>query len=193
MAAQHKGRYIAHRDIEFLGQKITKARRVQHAGHAHHFVFRQAGKFLQRPDHGIKRIGNTNDKGLGRVFFDALADLPHDFQINLDQVVAAHAGFARHTGGNDDNVGTANGGIGFRAFQRGVKAANGRAFSQIECLALRYAVDNIENDNVAKFLQAGEMCQRAADLSATNECDFFTSHDKPSLIVWHEAGNPVAT
>ena len=54
-------------DVEFLGEEMAEAGRVEHAGHADDLIGRQAGLFLQRPDHGIERIGDADDEGLGRM------------------------------------------------------------------------------------------------------------------------------
>ena len=40
-------------------------------------------------------------KAFGRVFPDALADLLHHLEIDAEQIVAAHAGLARHAGRDD--------------------------------------------------------------------------------------------
>ena len=116
-------------------------------------------------------------KRVGGVFFDAFADLLHDLQVDFNEIIAAHARLAGHAGRDDDNIGAFNGRIGFRAFQIGVKMTDRRALQQVKRLALRNTVDNIENDDIAQFLQTGQMCQRTADLTATDQCDFVTSHD----------------
>ena len=56
---------------------------------------------VQRPDHGVERIGDADDEGVGRVLLDALADRLHHLEVDAEQVVAAHAGLARHAGGDD--------------------------------------------------------------------------------------------
>ena len=179
MPAQHKGGHIFDGDIKLLGKEMTEARRVQHASHADHFIFRQAGEFLQRPDHRIQRIGDTNHKSIGRIFFNALAHLLHHFQIDFNQIIAAHARLARHTCGDNHHISALDLGIGFCAFQRSVKMADRRALRQIQCLALRNTVNNVENDNIAKFLETGQMRQRAADLTTTDKCYFVASHVFP--------------
>ena len=56
-------------------------------------------------------------KAFGRVRLDAGADRLHHLEIDAEQVVAAHAGLARHAGGDDDDVGAGDGGVVARAGQ----------------------------------------------------------------------------
>ena len=75
----------------------------------------QAGGFTQHPDHGVQGIGDADDKGLGRILLDARANLLHDLDIDAQQIIPAHARLARHAGGDDDDVGALDAGIGVAA------------------------------------------------------------------------------
>ena len=132
---------------------------------------RQAGEFLQRPDHGVERIGDADDEGLRRVFLDAGADLLHHLEVDLEQVVAAHARLARHAGGDDADVGALDGGVARRAGELGVEAGDRRGLGDVERLALGHAFDDVEEDDVAEFLEADEMGERAADLTGADQRD----------------------
>jgi uncharacterized membrane protein len=46
----------------------------------------------------------------------------------------------------------------------------------IERLALRHALGDIEHHRVAQILQAREQRERAADLAGADECDFRSGH-----------------
>ena len=87
---------------------------------------RQAGDLLQRPDHRVERVGDADDEGVGRMGLDAGADRLHHLQIDAEQVVAAHAGLARHAGGDDDDVGAGDRRVGARAGELGVEAFDRR-------------------------------------------------------------------
>ncbi len=137
---------------------------------------RQAGKLLQRPDHRVERIGDADDEGVGRVGLEAGADRFHHLEIDAEQVVAAHAGLARHAGGDDDDVGAGDGGIVARAGELGVEALDRTRFGEIERLALRDAVDDVEEDDVAEFLQRRQMRQGAADLAGSDQCNLLARH-----------------
>ena len=57
-----------------------------------------------------------------------------------------------------------------------VEAFDRGGLGQIERLALRQAVDNVEYDDIAKFFDPSQMGQRSADVSATDKSDLFTRH-----------------
>src|SRR6516164_7816661 len=87
VAAEHEGGDIFDRDVEFVGEEIAEARRIEHAGHTDDHRLRQPAAFLQGPNHGIERIGDADDEGVGRVFFDARADLLHHLEVDAEEVV----------------------------------------------------------------------------------------------------------
>ena len=113
MAAEHEGGDVLDRNLEFLGEEMTEAGRVEDTGHADDLVVGQPAGVAQHHDHGIQGIGNADDEGLGAVLLDALADGLHDLGIDADQVVAAHARLAGDAGGNDDHVGATDGAVAF--------------------------------------------------------------------------------
>ena len=88
---------------------MLEARAIQNTSHADQHVGWQARKFLQSPDHHIQRIGDTNNESIWRMGFETLTDRLHHFQINAHQIIAAHAGFARHTGSHDAHISAGNG------------------------------------------------------------------------------------
>ena len=169
MAAEHEGGDVLDRDLELLGQEIAEARTVEHAGHADDMALRQAGKLLQRPDHGVERVGDADDEGLRRVLLEAGADLFHDLEIDAEQVVAAHARLARHAGGDDADVGALDAGIVVDAGQPGVEPIDRRRLRDIEPLALRNALGDIEQHHVAEVLEADHVGERAADHAGADE------------------------
>ena len=83
----------------------------------------------------------------------------------LEQIVTAHAGLARHAGGDDADRGALDRLVGIGAGKVGVEAFDRRRLDKIERLALRHAFGDVEHDDVAKLLEADEMRQRAADLT----------------------------
>jgi hypothetical protein len=123
-------------DTPVFGQEVGEARRVQDAGHADDLFLGQARELLQGPDHGVERVGDADDEGVGGVGLDAFADGLHDLQVDAQQVVAAHARLARHAGGDDADVGAGDVGIVVDALQRDVLAEHGRGFGDVQGLAL---------------------------------------------------------
>ena len=115
-------------------------------------------------------------KASGRVLLDAVADRLHDLEVDPQQVVAAHAGFARHAGGDDHHVRALDVGIVLGAAVLGVEAVHRRGLGDVEALALWDALGDVEEDHVPEFLQAGEVGERAADLSRADERNLLPGH-----------------
>ncbi len=177
MATQHKGVHVFDGDVEFLSQEQAEAGAVQHAGHADDLIGGQAASLLQDPDHSVQRVGNANDESVRAVRLDASADRAHDLGVNADQVVAAHARLTGNAGGDNDDIRTLQVGIVVGAAHRAVEAFDRRALRQVQRFALGQAIDDVEHDDVAQFLQADEVSQRAADIAGADESDLVASHD----------------
>ena len=176
MAAQHEGSDVLDRDLEFLGQEIAEACRIEHAGHTDHLVVRQTRNLAQHPHHRIERIGDADDEGVGRILLDALGDLRDDLGVDADQVVAAHARFARYAGGHDDDVGPGDRFVAVDALIGGVHTLDRGQFGDIQALALGNALDDVEQNHVAQLLEADQVGQRSADVPGADECDFAACH-----------------
>ena len=82
-------------------------------------------------------------KAFGACCLDGGADLLHDFQIDAEKIVAAHAGLARNAGGDDADVGPCDCliAVGARARELGIVAFDRCGLSQIERFALSDALD----------------------------------------------------
>jgi hypothetical protein len=115
-------------------------------------------------------------KVVRRILLDAVAHRLHDLEIDPPQVVAAHAGLARHAGRDDDHVGALDVRIVLGAAVLGVEAVDGRGLGNVKTLALRDAFGDVEEDHVPEFLHASEVGERAADLSRADERDLLSSH-----------------
>ena len=176
MATEHEGGDVLDRDVELLGQKMAEAGRIEHAGHAHYLLRRQTGELLQRPDHGVERVGDTDHKCVRGVFGNALANRFHDLQVDSQQVVAAHARLARHACGDNADIGAGNCSVIVRARKTGVEAIHGAGFGNIKRLALRDALGDVEQHHVAQFFQTRQMRERAADLTCADQRDFASGH-----------------
>jgi hypothetical protein len=178
MTAEHEGADVFDRDAHLLGEEVAKTRTVEHAGHADDHVVRQAAELSERPDHGVERIGDADDESLGTIVLDALAHLRHHLEVDAEQIVAAHARFARHARCDDDDVAVLDVGIGVGALELRVVTLDRTGLRNVERLSLRQPLHDVEENDVAQFLQADEMSERAADLSAADEGDFLAGHEK---------------
>ena len=176
MTAQHKGRHVLHRDVEFLGQEVAEARAVEHTGHAADLFRRQARELLQRPDHRVERVGDADDKGVGRIVADTFADGLHDLEVDAQEVIAAHARLARDTGGDDADIGARDVGVVVGALELGVEFLRRARLGNIQGFALWGSFGDVKEDDVAEFFQRGEMRKRTADLSGADERDLGSGH-----------------
>ena len=138
--------------------------------------FGSAAALLQGPDHGVERIGDADDEGVGRVFLDAGADLLHHLEIDAEQVVAAHAGLARNAGGDDAHRRALDPLVGIGAGEAGVEALDRRRLHEVERLALRHPLHDVEEDDVAELLEADQMSERAADLARADQRNLVSRH-----------------
>jgi hypothetical protein len=161
---------------------MAEPRAVQHAGHAADHVMRQARELAQRPDHGVERVGDADDEGVRRVVADALAHGFHDLEVDAQKVVAAHPRLARDTGGDDAHIRAGDVGVVVGALQLGVELFRRAAFGDVERLALRDALGDVEQDDIAQFLQRGEMGERAPDLPRADERDLGSGHGNWSFV-----------
>ena len=177
VAAEHQRRHVLDRDLQLLGQEGAEAAGVEDAGHADDLVLRQSAGLLQRPHHGIERVGDDDDEGVGRVLLDAGARLVHHLEVDAEQVVAAHAGLPRHAGRDDDHVGAFDLGVGVGRLDLAVEAFDRAGLRDVEALAARHALDDVEQDDVAELLEADEMGKRAADHASADQRDLLTRHD----------------
>ena len=163
-------------NLEFLGEEVAEAGRVEHAGHADDLVVRQAREFSQRPDHRVERVGDADDERVRCVGGDPFADRLHDLQVDAEQIVTAHAGLARHAGGDDNHIGAGDIGIIVRPDDLGVEALDRGALAKIERLALRHAFDHVEQHDIAETLERREVRERAADVAGADQRDLLAGH-----------------
>ena len=77
------------------------------------------------------------------------------------------------------DVGAVDVGIVVGAGELGVEAVDRAGLGEIERLALRHALGDVEQHDVAQFLQAREMRQRAADLARADQRDLLARHPDP--------------
>ena len=107
---------------------------------------------------------------------DARADRLHHLEVDFEQVVAAHSGLARHPCGHDADAGAGDVGVVLRSLERGVEALHGTGLGEVEGLALGDSLGDVEQDDVAKLPDGGEMGERAADLSGADQGDLRSGH-----------------
>lgn len=61
-----------------------------------------------------------------------------------------------------------------RSGNRAIEFFDGSGLRQIQRFALGNAVNDVEKDDVAKFLKSCQKCERATNVTRTDERDFVT-------------------
>ena len=130
-------------------------------------------------------------KAFGAYLRDAGADLVHDLEIDAEQVVAAHAGLARHAGGDDADVGALRSPHSeFVPRYARIEAVDRRRLGDVERPCPAAALDDVEQDDVAQFLEPDQMSQRAADLAGADKRDLLTRHGVSKPLCGSPAETP---
>ena len=104
----------------------------------------QAREFPQRPDHRIERVGDANHESIRRMIANSFSNRFHYFQVNPQQIVAAHSRLAGDAGGDDAHICAGDIGIRLRARHIRVKPFGRARFCDIERFAIWNAFCNIE-------------------------------------------------
>ncbi len=86
------------------------------------------------------------------MLLDLEGDLLHDVGIGTDQVVPAHAGLARDTGGDDDELAARGRRVVVRARNPRIESFDRRRLPLIERFALGHAFDHIDEDDATREL-----------------------------------------
>jgi hypothetical protein len=136
VAAEDEGGHIFNRDVEFLGDEIAEARESSTPAMPTTLLRGRPENFCSAQTMASSGLVMQMTKALG-AYLDAGADLLHDLQVDAQKIVAAHAGLARHAGGDDADIGAFDGLIVVGTRQLGVEAVDRRGLGDVERLALR--------------------------------------------------------
>ena len=182
MAAQNKGRNVFHGDFELFCQEVAEASGIKNTGHTADFLMGKAREFAQRPDHRVKRVGDTNNKCVRSMRRNTLAHGFHHLEVDTQKIVAAHAGLARDTGGYDADICARDILVRLCAGHFRIELGGGAAFCDIQRFAFGDAFCDVEENNVTELLERSKMCKRAADLASADQCYFGSCHGKYSAF-----------
>ncbi len=148
VSAEDEGGYVLDADFEFLGDEGAEARGVEHAGHADDALARESAHLVSRLRHGVERVGDDDQDAVRRVVHDLADHVVHDLVVGVEQIVAAHAGLAGNSGGDDDDVGVGGVGVVVGAENCGIALLDRHGFKQVETFALRDAFDDVDEDDI---------------------------------------------
>ena len=136
--------------------------------------------------HGVERIGDHDDDAVRRVLGDLLGGGPDDFVIGHQEIVAAHARFAREAGGDDRDIGVRGRLVIVGARDHHVIALNRAGLQQVERLTLRNAFHHVDQDDIGKFFIGNAQRAIRADISGAHNRDFLSQNQ---LLCDRKMGN----
>ncbi len=121
--------------------------------------------------HDVERVADHDDDRVGRVLLHVVGHIADDFGVLEEEVVAAHARLARQTAGDDDDVrARVIGGI-VRALDVAVEVFQAGRLQHVEGLALRHALDDVVQDDVAQFLFGQALRCGSPDKTGSDDTD----------------------
>ena len=179
MAAQHQALDVLHRDIQGFGDERPVARRIQHARHADHAVLGESAHPEGRLHHGVERVRHHNQNRIRRVLRRLLDGGLHHLVIRLQQIVAAHAGLAREARRHHHHVGIGGVLVIVRPLDLDVVAFNRARFQQVQTLALRDALQNVDQHHIRQLLVHNAVRKRRTHIPCPNHGYFFTHESSP--------------
>ena len=182
VAAEDEGVGVLDRHAELLGDERPEAGGVEDAGHAQDALAREARGLQRHVAHRVERVGDDDQDRIGRVRRRLLDDGPDDPGVLGQQVVAAHARLAREPGGDDDDVGAGGVGVVVRAGDPGVVADDRGGLGEVEALALRQALDDVDEDDVGEAGLGDALRGRRADVAGADDGDLVAGHAAPAHL-----------
>ena len=151
VAAEHHRLRVGHSHSELHRDESAEANRVKHAGLTEDAILGETGDSLHVEGHQVERVGDHDDKALGGVLLDVLADGFDNVGVHVQEVLARHTGFARQAGRHDDDVGSFEIGELVGAFDHGVIASYRACLGQVKSFALWDTLDDVNHDDVGKI------------------------------------------
>ena len=100
----------------------------------------------------------------------------HDAGVLGQQVVAAHPRLAGEAGGHDDDVRAGGVGVVVRAGDPRIVADDRRGLGEVEALALRQPLDDVDEDDVGQAGLGDALGGRGADVAGADDGDLVAGH-----------------
>ena len=157
--AQHHGGDVLDRETRFQGHESPETCRIQDSRHSDDAVLGKAGDLLHHIHHCVQWVGDDDHEGIGRQVANLLGNALHDTGILVDKIVSAHSRTSWQTRRHDDDIGIGGRFIVIRTGEIDVVSVHGTRCQQIQRLALRDTLSDIDQDHIAKFLHGGQVCQ----------------------------------
>ena len=162
--------------------KVRKRAEIEHAGHPEHALAREAGGLQRHVAHGVERVGDDDQDRIRRVLHGLLDDRPDDPRVLGQQVVAAHPRLAGETRGDHDDVGARGLGVIVRAGDPGVVPDDRRRLGEVEALALRQPLHDVDQHDVRQAGLGDALGGRGADVAGADDGDLVAGHAGTELL-----------
>ena len=152
---------------------------------------REAGRLERHVAHRVERVGDDDEDRVRGDGGGAADDAAHDPRVLGQQVVAAHARLARQAGGDHDDVGAGGVGVVVGAHDLQSWPITGGGFRQVERLALRQPLDDVDEDDVRQPGLRDALRGGRADVAGADDGDLGMGHGSGvsfERMVWAAAG-----
>ncbi len=176
MTAEDERVRVLDRDAELLRDERPEARRVEHARHPEHALAREAGRLQGDVAHRVERVGDDDQDRVRGMLGRLLHDGADDARVLGQQVITAHPGLTSEAGGDDHDVRVCGVGVVVGARDPGVVPDDRRRLGQVERLALREPLDDVDQDHVGQACLGDPLCGRRADIAGPDDGDLVASH-----------------
>ena len=132
--------------------------------------------------HGVQRIGDDDQDAIRGVFDGLLHGVLHDLVVGPQQVVAAHAGFARKPRGQDHNVGVGRRFVAVATGYPDIDSGYRYGFQDVQPFALRYTFHNVHHDHVGQTFVGQAHRTTGADIAGAHNRHFLSHIDLLTLM-----------
>src|ERR1035438_4768369 len=121
--------------------------------------------------HGVERVADDKDHGVGRGGRGLPGDPGNDARVGHHQVVAGHPRLAGEAAGDDHDVAAGTVRVAVAAGDQAVVADHRTGFEQVQRLALRQALDDVDEDDVSVVALDQPLGQGGADVAGADDGD----------------------
>jgi hypothetical protein len=154
----------------------AEAGRVEDAGHAEHALAREAGRLHRHVAHRVERVGDDDEDAVGGVAHGLLDDGSDDPCVLRHQVVAAHARLAGEARRDDHDVRAGRIRVVVRAGHARVVADDGGCLGEVEALALRQALHDVDEHDIGESRLGDPLGGRGTDIAGADDGNLVTRH-----------------
>src|SRR6185503_19591058 len=185
VAAEHHGGHVLDRGAGLPGDEGREAGRVEDAGHAEDALLGTAGRALGHVTHRVERVRDDDQDRVRRGRDHLLGDLADDLLVRGHEVVAAHPGRAWQSGSDHDYLRARGLLVAVRADDVGLVAEHRAHLVDVERLALRQALLDVDEHDVPVVPQRQHLRTGRADVPGAD--------DRHRAARAHETGAPSAS